>query len=119
MQSEPDLEDNLIRISQSELDRACIRSPQAGTVIKTTVRPGETVSSDEGIARIGQIKNMYAVAEIYESDINKLTAAATALPIVLPVSRAITVLVLTMIMCGVSGAIATRKLQSANPADIF
>ena len=49
----------------------------------------------------------------------RLTAAATALPIVLPLSRAITVLILTMIMCGVSGAIATRKLQSADPADIF
>lgn len=57
----------------------------------------------------------------------QLTVAATALPIVLPLSRAITVLVLTIVMCGVSGAIsqrsalrcATRKLQSADPADIF
>ena len=49
----------------------------------------------------------------------RLTAAATALPIVLPVSRAIVVLILTTIMCGASGAIATRKLQSADPADIF
>ena len=49
----------------------------------------------------------------------QLTAAATALPIVLPISRAITVLVLTIVMCGISGAIATRKLQSADPADIF
>ena len=49
----------------------------------------------------------------------RLTAAATALPIVLPISRAIIVLILTIIMCGVSGAIATRKLQSADPADIF
>ena len=49
----------------------------------------------------------------------RLTAAATALPIALPVSRAIIVLILTMVMCGVSGAIATRKLQSADPADIF
>ena len=49
----------------------------------------------------------------------QLTAAATALPIVMPASRAITVLILTIIMCGASGAIATRKLQSADPADIF
>ena len=49
----------------------------------------------------------------------RLTAAATALPIVLPISRAIIVFILTMFMCGVSGAIATRKLQSADPADIF
>ena len=49
----------------------------------------------------------------------QLTAAATALPIVMPATRAITVLTLTIAMCGISGAIATRKLQSADPADIF
>ncbi|MGB3263487.1 MAG: ABC transporter permease DevC [Microcoleus sp.] len=49
----------------------------------------------------------------------QLTAAATALPIVMPVSRAILVLLLTFVMCGVSGAIATRRLQAADPADIF
>ncbi|MEM8830980.1 MAG: ABC exporter membrane fusion protein [Cyanobacteria bacterium P01_G01_bin.19] len=61
-----------VRVSQSELDRAYIRSPQAGTVIKTLVRPGEIVSSDEGIVRIGQIDQMYVVAEVYESDIGKV-----------------------------------------------
>ena len=49
----------------------------------------------------------------------QLTAAATSLPIVLPVSRAIIVFLLTVFMCAISGAIATRKLQSADPADIF
>jgi len=49
----------------------------------------------------------------------QLTAAATALPIMMPVSRAVTVLIMTLAMCGISGAIATRKLQSADPADIF
>ncbi len=49
----------------------------------------------------------------------RLTAMATALPIFLPLSRAIIVFILTVIMCSISGAIATRKLQSADPADIF
>ena len=44
---------------------------------------------------------------------------ATALPIYLTVVRAISVFLLTLIMCTVSGMIATRKLQSADPADIF
>jgi HlyD family secretion protein len=35
-------------------------------------RPGEVISSDEGIARIGQTSQMYAVAEVYESDIGKV-----------------------------------------------
>jgi putative ABC transport system permease protein len=43
----------------------------------------------------------------------------TKLPILMTVARAITVLILTMVICMISGAIATRKLQSADPADIF
>jgi putative ABC transport system permease protein len=45
-------------------------------------------------------------------------AKATRLPIVMTVARAIMVLILTVIMCGVSGAIAVGKLRSADPADI-
>jgi putative ABC transport system permease protein len=63
---------------------------------------------------IGFIPSVAIAAGLYQ-----LTAAATALPIVLPVSRAVTVLIMTITMCGISGAIATRKLQSADPADIF
>ncbi len=63
---------------------------------------------------IGFIPSVAIAAGLY-----RLTAMATALPIVLPVSRAIFVFLLTTIMCSISGAIATRKLQSADPADIF
>ncbi len=49
----------------------------------------------------------------------QLTAAATALPIAMPVSRTFVVFLLTLVMCNVSGAIATRRLQEADPADIF
>lgn len=44
---------------------------------------------------------------------------ATLLPIVMTSSRAIMVLVLTILMCFISGAIAVRKLRAADPADIF
>jgi putative ABC transport system permease protein len=33
--------------------------------------------------------------------------------------RAVAVLILNVIMCTISGAIATRKLQAADPADMF
>lgn len=49
----------------------------------------------------------------------QLAASATALPIYMKSSRAIAVLILTVLMCAISGAIATRKLQSADPADMF
>jgi putative ABC transport system permease protein len=48
-----------------------------------------------------------------------LTKAATKLPLMMELSRAIIVLILTIIMCFCSGAIAVRKLQDADPADIF
>lgn len=48
-----------------------------------------------------------------------LAAKATALPIFMTVSRAVFVLMLTVVMCAFSGVIATRKLQAADPADMF
>jgi putative ABC transport system permease protein len=49
----------------------------------------------------------------------KLTKDATSLPIGMTVERGITVFILAVIMCVVSGAIAMRKVQAADPADIF
>ncbi len=49
----------------------------------------------------------------------QLAANATALPIYMKTSRAIVVFCLTLMMCVISGAIATRRLQSADPADMF
>ncbi|MGK7895632.1 MAG: ABC transporter permease DevC [Xenococcus sp. (in: cyanobacteria)] len=48
-----------------------------------------------------------------------LTKIATKLPIAMTVTRAITVLILTILMCFMSGAIAVRRLGDADPADIF
>lgn len=49
----------------------------------------------------------------------QLTYAATLLPIRMTIERAMSVFVMTVVMCIVSGAIAMRKLQTADPADIF
>ena len=48
-----------------------------------------------------------------------LTRSATNLPMAMNLAKAVTVLIMTIIMCTVSGAIAVRKLQAADPADIF
>jgi len=48
-----------------------------------------------------------------------LIAQATLLPVKMSLTRTTLVLSLTLVMCIVSGAIAMRKLQSADPADIF
>jgi putative ABC transport system permease protein len=49
----------------------------------------------------------------------QLTFTATMLPIAMNMQRATTVGVMTVIMCTFSGAIAMRKLSSADPAEIF
>jgi putative ABC transport system permease protein len=48
-----------------------------------------------------------------------LTRNATNLPLMMTLARSLGVLFLTFLMCMISGAIATRRLQSADPADIF
>jgi putative ABC transport system permease protein len=48
-----------------------------------------------------------------------LAANAILLPMYMTLSRATTVLILTVIMCCVSGSIAVKKLSAADPADIF
>ncbi|MEH1900365.1 MAG: ABC transporter permease DevC [Nostoc sp.] len=49
----------------------------------------------------------------------KSAREATLLPVFMSFDRAVMVLFLTMMMCIISGAIAVRKLRSADPADIF
>jgi putative ABC transport system permease protein len=48
-----------------------------------------------------------------------LTRHATKLPLYMTTARAVQVLLLTIIMCSVSGALATRRLQAADPAEMF
>ncbi|MFM5981030.1 MAG: ABC transporter permease DevC [Sphaerospermopsis kisseleviana] len=49
----------------------------------------------------------------------KVARDATLLPVFMSSYRAIMVLILTILMCFISGVIAMRKLRSADPADIF
>jgi putative ABC transport system permease protein len=49
----------------------------------------------------------------------QITFSATLMPVVMKTGRAINVLILTIVMCTISGAIAMQKLRSTDPADIF
>jgi putative ABC transport system permease protein len=46
-------------------------------------------------------------------------AAATGLPVAMSFGRAAMVLVGTILACGLSGALATRRLRAADPAELF
>ncbi|BAY49222.1 heterocyst specific ABC-transporter, membrane fusion protein DevB homolog [Scytonema sp. HK-05] len=61
-----------VKRAEANLRQAFVRSPEEGQVLKINTRPGELVSTTDGIAEIGQTSQMYAVAEVYQSDINKV-----------------------------------------------
>jgi HlyD family secretion protein len=54
--------------AKADLDLTYIRAPFDGTVLDVSVRPGEIIGN-EGIATLGKTKQMYVVAEIYETDV--------------------------------------------------
>ncbi len=66
------------------------------------------------LAALGFIPGFIVPLGLYQ-----LAANATNLPIYMTAMRAIIVFFLTIIMCTLSGAIATRRLQAADPADMF
>lgn len=66
------------------------------------------------LALLGYFPSFFLSLGLYQ-----MTMAATMLPIAMTVERAIRVFVMTVVMCSISGAIALRKLSSADPADIF
>lgn len=61
----------------------------------------------------------FAPSALLATGLYQVVYGATLLPIGMKLDRAITVLVLTIIMCVASGTVAMRKLRSADPADIF
>lgn len=61
----------------------------------------------------------YIPGTVIASGLYTLTKAATRLPMIMTLTKSLTILMLTIIMCCVSGAIAVRKLKAADPADIF
>jgi len=71
--------------AQTRLSRATITAPIDGQILKIHTRPGERIGSMP-ILKMGDVANMYAVAEVYESDVRlvrpgqKATVRSPALP---------------------------------------
>ena len=57
--------------AKANLALAYIRSPRDAQVLKIHTYPGEKVGND-GIVELGQTREMIAVAEIYQSDVDKV-----------------------------------------------
>ena len=61
----------------------------------------------------------YIPGYVISSVVYVFAAGATNLPLIMTLERAFSVLILTILMCCISGTIALRKLAEADPADIF
>lgn len=61
----------VVKKVQKELDLVYIRTFRDGKILKIYTYPGEVVGS-EGIVELGQTEQMYAITEIYETDIGKV-----------------------------------------------
>ena len=66
------------------------------------------------LAVLGFIPGFFVASGLY-----LLAVSSTGLPMFMTLSRSIGILILTIIMCCVSGSMAIRKLSAADPADIF
>ncbi len=57
--------------AQAERELAIVRAPAAGQVLKVHTHPGEKVGP-EGILELARTQEMYAVAEVYETDVPRI-----------------------------------------------
>jgi len=61
------------------VNKMIIRSPINGMVLRIYARAGEAVPSTTGIVEIGDVDNMEAVAEVYETDIKYVRKGQSAI----------------------------------------
>lgn len=67
-----------LKQAEADLDLVYIKAPFSGQVLKIYTKPGEIVNAN-GIIELGKTGQMYAIAEVYESDIGKVTPGKTAI----------------------------------------
>jgi HlyD family secretion protein len=80
LQSRVDSAAQTLALAEAQLALTLVRSPQAGQVLEVLAYPGEAVSPGGGpILSLGDTRQMYVVAEVYETDIGlvKLGQPAT------------------------------------------
>ena len=64
-------------LNEAELERAFIRAPFSGRVLEIIAHEGEFVGL-EGVLEMGRVDRMYAIAEVYETDIDRVRVGQSA-----------------------------------------
>jgi HlyD family secretion protein len=63
--------------AEAELAQATVRSPVTGRILEIFAKPGEVVR-DNGLLSLGQTEQMQVVAEVYQSEIQKVRQGQSA-----------------------------------------
>ena len=73
-----------VSVAEAQLNRAAavqqrayIRAPVAGRILDINARPGEMIGP-KGIVELGRVDRMYAIAEVYETDIGRVRVGQPA-----------------------------------------
>ena len=64
--------------AQQDFELTSVRAPINGQVLSINAYPGEMVSQEEGVVELGQTDRMVVIAEIYESDISRVSLGQQA-----------------------------------------
>lgn len=79
--AEIELERAIIAVEQvkANLEDTKVKVPISGQILRINTRVGEQVNTEEGIVELGRTDEMYAIAEVYETDIGKVHIGQSAI----------------------------------------
>ncbi|NJK58350.1 MAG: HlyD family efflux transporter periplasmic adaptor subunit [Pleurocapsa sp. SU_5_0] len=78
--SEIEVEKAIIAVEKikADLEDTKVKVPISGQILRINTRVGEQVNTEQGIVELGRTNEMYAIAEVYETDIGKVKIAQPA-----------------------------------------
>lgn len=77
-QAEVDRAYKAVKQARAELDLAVIKAPRDGQILRINTWAGEIIDTKKGIVSLGETSQMYAVAEVYETDLPRIRAGQKA-----------------------------------------
>jgi HlyD family secretion protein len=66
-----------VKQAEADLNLTFVRSPMSGQVLKIHAHPGEVIGQ-EGVLQMAQTSQMYVIAQVYETDIDKVRVGQRA-----------------------------------------
>ena len=63
---------------KADLEDTKVKVPISGQILRINTRVGEQVNTQQGIVELGRTDDMYAIAEVYETDIGKVRVGQPA-----------------------------------------